>query len=226
TLDTLLDKVAVAIHSEQRLTSELAHELRTPLTSVQGTADLMAMRADLGPELGEDVEAIRAGSRRMAETITALLELARSSANVVAAGSCDLREVLDDVLADLGERRSVVVLDVPTGVRLGLPRALARRAVGPVVDNAVRLADAVQLSLLDHGRPGHITLAVDDDGAGIDADIRDRIFEPGETTGSGSGLGLPLARRIARSAGGDVRLVAHARDRETVTRFVVELPRG
>ena len=44
TLDHLLDRVASAISSEQRLTSELAHELRTPLTSIQGSADLALMR--------------------------------------------------------------------------------------------------------------------------------------------------------------------------------------
>lgn len=44
TLDHLLDRVAMAIRSEQRLTSELAHELRTPLTAIQGSADLALLR--------------------------------------------------------------------------------------------------------------------------------------------------------------------------------------
>lgn len=221
TLDGLLDKVAAAIGSEQRLTSELAHELRTPLTSVQGTADLMAMRADLPPELREDVEAVRDGARRMAETITALLDLARSSSRPAQVDACDLRDVLDDLLADLGARGEAVRLDVPPGVRLALPRPLARRAIGPVVDNATRLADHVRLST-GPGPAGFVALVVDDDGPGVEVALRKRIFEPGETTGPGSGLGLPLARRVARSAGGDVRLDADAPG----TRFVVELPRG
>ena len=221
TLDTLLDKVATAIRSEQRLTSELAHELRTPLTSVQGTADLMALRPDLDAEVREDVEEVRAGARRMAETISALLDLARSSSSGGQPGGCDLREVLDDVLTDVGPDRAKVTLDVPEGVRLGLPSALARRAIGPLVDNAVRVAERVDVSTAV-GRGGCVAIVVDDDGAGVAASIRDRLFEPGQTSGSGSGLGLSLARRIARSAGGDVRLDDH----EACTRFVVELPKG
>lgn len=220
TLDGLLDKVAAAIGSEQRLTSELAHELRTPLTSVRGTADLMAMRPDLTPELRVDVEAVRDGARRMAETISALLDLARSGAGVPRS-ACDLGDVLAEVLADLGERRTVVRVDVPPGVRLALPQALARRAIAPLVDNAVRFADDVSLSLVA-SPAGFVALAVDDAGTGVAEGLRERIFEPGETTGGGSGLGLPLARRIARSAGGDVRLVADVPG----TRFVVELPRA
>ncbi len=72
------------------------------------------------------------------------------------------------------------------------------------------------------GRGGCVAILVDDDGAGVAASIRDRLFEPGQTSGGGSGLGLSLARRIARSAGGDVRLDDH----DACTRFVVELPRG
>ena len=50
TLDHLLDRVASAIRSEQRLTSELAHELRTPLTAIQGSADLALLRGVDDPD--------------------------------------------------------------------------------------------------------------------------------------------------------------------------------
>ena len=51
TLDHLLDRVASAIRSEQRLTAELAHELRTPLTSIQGSADLALLHGVDDPEI-------------------------------------------------------------------------------------------------------------------------------------------------------------------------------
>lgn len=235
TLDSLLDKVAAAIRSEQRLTSELAHELRTPLTSLRGTADLMALRPDLDPELRIDVEEVRDAARRMADTITVLLELARSTSAAAAPTTCDLGSVLTDVVADLGEQRTTVRIEVPDDLRLGLPHALAVRALGPVVDNAVRHGDVVVVRSLP-GRPGRVVLAVDDNGEGVAADLRERIFEPGQTSGQspghggGAGLGLSLARRIARSAGGDVRLDASPRravERSpTGARFVVELPGG
>jgi two-component system OmpR family sensor kinase len=237
TLDTLLDRVSAAIRSEQRLTSELAHELRTPLTAVQGTADLLALRPGLDAGVREEVDEIRAGTRRMADTITGLLELARSSSTLAAASVSDLsavlREVTDGLVPGGGAGAGVVgpgvadradlVVDVPGGVSLALPLTLAARAIAPVVENALRVGEHVTVSLVP-ARAGYVGIAVDDDGPGVAEQQRDRIFEPGHTSGdhAGSGLGLPLSRRIARSAGGDVRLVA----RDAGTRFVVELPRG
>jgi len=229
TLDTLLDRVSTAIRSEQRLTSELAHELRTPLTAVQGSADLLALRSGLDAEVCVEIEEIRAGTRRMAETITGLLELARSSSTIAAASVAELYEALREVSEALvtGQRDArgseVLTVSVPHGVLLALPVTLAVRAIAPVVENAVRIAEHVVVSLVP-ARAGYVAIAVDDDGPGVAEQIRDAIFEPGHTAGghAGSGLGLPLARRIARSVGGDVRLVPHAGS----TRFVIELPRA
>lgn len=233
TLDSLLDKVAAAIRSEQRLTAELAHELRTPLTSLRGTADLMAMRSDLDPALRLDVEEVRDSARRMAETITVLLELARSTSGAAMPATCELDSVLADVVADvvtdvvagLGERRGAVRVEVAVDLALAMPHALAVRALGPVVDNAVRHGEVVVVRSLP-APAGRVVLAIDDDGDGVDPAVRGRLFEPGHTSGpypghgGGAGLGLSLARRVARSAGGDVWLD----NGSAVTRFVVELP--
>jgi two-component system, OmpR family, sensor kinase len=218
TLDGLLDKVSAAIRSEQRLTSELAHELRTPLTAVQGSAELVLLRPGLDDRLRGDVEAILTGTHQMASTITALLDLARSSTTRAEADTADLRAALERVVPASAR----VVLDVEP-VTVALPAALVERAVGPVVENAVRHAEHVTVRLVP-GRPGCVAVAVDDDGPGVEPAEQERIFEAGHTSGdhAGSGLGLPLARRIARSAGGDVVL----RRTETGSRFVVELPRA
>lgn len=218
TLDGLLDKVSVAILSEQRLTSELAHELRTPLTAVRGTADLIMLRPGLDEGLREDVEEILAGTRRMADTISGLLELARSTSSLADASVANLRIALGNVV----RHHPSVVLDIPD-VTVGLPSSLVERATGPIVENAVRVAEHVTVHLVP-ARPGYVAVAVDDDGPGVDVHDRERIFEAGHTAGDhvGSGLGLPLARRIARSVGGDVRLAGG----EVGTRFVIELPRA
>lgn len=222
TLDALLDKVTAAILSEQRLTSELAHELRTPLTAVQGTADLMLLRPGLGDDLREDVDEIRAGTHRMAETVSGLLDLARSTSGGAEGALARLRPALDHVVASHAGGVDCVV-DVPDDVVVALPAALVERSVAPVVENAARVAAHVRISLLP-ARPGFVAVAVDDDGPGVPTDARELVFEPGRTFGDhqGSGLGLPLARRIARSVGGDVR----HEPREAGSRFVVELPRA
>ncbi|WP_165807078.1 sensor histidine kinase [Nocardioides currus] len=218
TLDGLLDKVSAAIRSEQRLTSELAHELRTPLTAVQGTAGLMLMRPDLDDDLRDDVEEILVGTRRMGETITGLLELARSTSSMAAVSVSHLRSAVEHVT----ERHADVAIG-DVDATIGMPESLVVRAIGPVVDNAVRIADHVTITV-GHARPGYVAVLVDDDGPGVGPDDVERIFEAGHTSGghAGSGLGLPLARRIARSAGGDVRLER----RDVGSRFVIELPRA
>lgn len=238
TLDTLLEKVSAAIRSEQRLTAELAHELRTPLTSIQGTADLMLLRdgARLGAATRADLAEISAAGRRMAATITTLVELARTEASVVASASSRLPDVVTEVVqqADPDAGRTPgspsATVDVDLGdVRLALPHALAVRTVAPVVENALRFARS-RVTISHAVRDGMVEVVVADDGPGLDAALTDEVFEPGRTsgTGSGAGLGLAIARRIARTAGGDVLVPSPASSPSTPPpsggRFVVRLP--
>ncbi|WP_296607282.1 HAMP domain-containing sensor histidine kinase [Nocardioides sp.] len=222
TLDQLLEKVAAAIRSEQRLTSELAHELRTPLTTVQGMADLILMRDTLPAEARADLEEIVAAGRRMATTISTLLDLARTETQVLAGARCSLRDVLGEIGSQLAADREALVVDVPD-LRLGVPHDLAVRAISPVVENAMRFS-RTEVRVGATAAAGTVEVQIDDDGPGVDPDDAERIFEPGTTSspGSGAGLGLAIARRIARTLGGDV-VVAPG---PGVTRFAVRLPRG
>lgn len=226
TLDTLLEKVSQAIRSEQRLTSELAHELRTPLTSIQGTADLMLMRdgSTFPAEARADLMEIAASSRRMATTITTLLDLARSESSMTAAGTSDLAAVVEEVIAqaDTGTTQVTVAIDIG-GAILALPHALVVRTISPVVDNALRFARS-EVAVTASVVAGRLEVLVTDDGPGVGAELAGDIFEPGRTSGTadGAGLGLAIARRIARAAGGDVDVVP--RDGAPGGRFVVHLP--
>jgi signal transduction histidine kinase len=201
TLDHLLARIAASRRHEQRLASEVAHELRTPIAGLRGRAEL-ALNAR-GP--GADAEreaallAVVSHADRLEATIGTLLALAR-------------RE-LDPATTEVdvcGIAREV------EGVELRMPSSLppaegdpdiVRRALSPLIENAKRHARsrvALELSVAD----GHVRIAVRDDGAGLDPELRERAFEPGVrgvgSAGAGAGLGLALARRLARSCGGDV----------------------
>ncbi len=221
-LDGLLDRVATAIGSEQRLTAELAHELRTPLTAVHGTAELLRRRPDLPGEAQADLDQMLADTRRMSEAIATMLELSRSPETIRGSGTCDPRAVIEEVLRATSAHAHVE-MEVEGGRwALAVPHHLAVRALSPVLANAIRFATTrIRLRAAPAGG-GQVEFLVEDDGPGVVGG--ERIFEPGVTdgAGSGSGLGLPLARRVARSAGGDVVL-----DRvQGPTRFVVRLPRA
>lgn len=221
TLDRLLDRVAAAIRSEQRLTAEVAHELRTPLASVQANADLALLQDDLPPRLRESLDEIAQAARRMASAIDDLLDLARADATTTGAvGGCSLHDAVQEALAAT-ELRAFATID--PDLRALVPAPLVVRALAPLLDNARRLAAEHVEITARLVRPGRVEIYVDDDGPGVPDGDREEIFEPGRSrTAGGAGLGLPLSRRIARSVGGDVRVG----DGPSSTRFVLTLPAG
>jgi signal transduction histidine kinase len=213
TLDHLLDRVAHAIRAEQRLSAELAHEIRTPLAAIRESAELALIRKPADPELRTDLAEIADGTRRLAEVVTALLELAQNPGETLQATTSP-----DAVIAQVSGL-------VPAQIELELtgsappiagPLALATRALAPLVENAGQHAEkrvTMDLRALDL-----IEIAVSDDGPGVPPDLRESIFEPGTSNQGSSGLGLGIARRVARSLGGDV--VLHGDE------FVLRLPRA
>ncbi|WP_129789805.1 HAMP domain-containing sensor histidine kinase [Promicromonospora panici] len=221
TLDRLLDRVATAIRSEQRLTSELAHELRTPLTSIQGSADLALLRGVTDPQARAELEQIALAARRMSEAITTLLDVARDHPAAGAQETCLASEIAREVRSSVPGQLVFVDGSAGSSGRIACPRALVLRALAPLVQNAVAHArTAVTLRATD--RPHTVVLAVVDDGPGIDARVRGRIFDAGVSGSGSTGLGLGIALRIVRSLGGSI-------DTETSpsgTTFMVTLPRG
>jgi two-component system, OmpR family, sensor kinase len=213
TLDHLLDRVAHAIRAEQRLSAELAHEIRTPLAAIHGSAELALLRKPADPELRTDLAEIADGTRRLAEVVTALLELAQNPGEALQATASP-----DAVIAQVsGLVPAQIELDLTgSAPPIAGPRALVARALAPLVENAGQHAEkrvTIDLRALDL-----IEIAVSDDGPGVPPDLRESIFEPGASTQGSSGLGLGIARRVARSLGGDVVL----RGEE----FVLRLPRA
>jgi two-component system, OmpR family, sensor kinase len=210
TLDHLLDRVSSAIRSEQRLTAELAHELRTPLTSIQGSADLALMRGVDDPDVRRDLEQISGSAHDMAEVITTLLDLARDRSASSATRTCSIAEVLAIVRTRAPAGVELVEEIGGSSARVAAPAELVARAMMPLVDNAVRHASSRVVIRATDGQDA-VALVVSDDGPGVSDSIRDSLFEPGRTEGTGgSGLGLGIARRVARSFGADVHLLPAA----------------
>jgi signal transduction histidine kinase len=191
TLDQLLDRIVDSLAAERRLTDEIAHELRTPLSVVLAEADLARRQAT--PDQREGLDAIHAAAVRMRDSIDTMLSVARAHA----AG---------------GERATVgelmTALDLPPtaydGVVLSAPVSPLVAALRPLLENAHRHGSGEpRVEVSRDGRT--VVIAVLDDGRGVDADDLERVFEPGHTSDAqGSGLGLPLARRMVRAVGGDV----------------------
>jgi signal transduction histidine kinase len=220
TLDHLLDRVAHAIRSEQRLTSELAHELRTPLTTIQGSADLALLRGVDDHATREDLEQVAASARELAEVVTTLLDLAR---DVQTDGSCHVADLREGVRGLVPDRVALEDRTDGSRARVAAPRALVLRALAPLVENAARHA-STRVTVTATDAPDAVLVAVADDGPGLDEATRAALFLPGASASGGTGLGLAISRRVARSLGGDVVLddAGDAAGPETV--FVLRLP--
>jgi signal transduction histidine kinase len=92
--------------------------------------------------------------------------------------------------------------------RIAAPAELVARAVMPLVDNAVRHA-ATRVVVGATDSQDFVSLTVTDDGPGISDSMKDSLFEPGSTEGTGgAGLGLGIARRVARSFGADINVLS------------------
>jgi two-component system, OmpR family, sensor kinase len=215
-LDGLLDRVDRAIRAEQRLTAEVAHELRTPLTVVRGEAELGAATPRLRRADRERFERIVAAADDMGAAMTTVLDAARGSGSTATA---DVDAVLAAQAARPGLALPVVVDDGAPHLVAAAPAEVLGRALAPLVDNAARHGrTAVRLKA--EQRDGRVVVAVTDDGDGVAAEVGD-VFEPGvrDASSDGAGLGLALARRLARSVGGDARLVSR-----TPAVFAIDVP--
>jgi signal transduction histidine kinase len=229
TLDGLLERIAASLRHEQRLTAELSHELRTPLARLKGETELMLRR---GRTTAEYVAALRAIDRNLDEmtrTVEMLMSAARHEAGLTTTTS-DLRDAVQSAVDAVRETSSGprVRIALPADpVRVLVEPELLARIVQPLLDNACRYGrSAVRVEVLRNGAVA--TVEIEDDGPGVRDEELESIFDPGSrgsaagTSSSGAGLGLALARRLARSAGGDVVAEPSAAG----GRFSVTLPVG
>jgi signal transduction histidine kinase len=223
TLDRLLARLGSSLRREQRLSAEMAHELRTPLSGLRGEAELALSARDTPPEVRESLEQILSGTERMESVIDTLLAAARADA-CGAPGSADAAGAarvavgaIEPVAQTAGVELTVSAPEPPMTV--GADEDLVAQALHPLLENAVRHArGAVTVAISRES--AEVVFCVQDDGAGIGEASAESLFEPGASGAGGAGLGLALARRLARSCGGDVSAVA-SRDGG---RFVLRLP--
>jgi signal transduction histidine kinase len=198
----------------------MAHELRTPLSGVRAEAEFALRGGRSDAELRTALSTVLTGTDRMAVVIDTLLAAARSdtapgSSDAIAAAHAAERLVRP--AAEAHDRR-VIVRAPAAPLMVGASEDLVTGALHPLLENAVRhAARRVEVTLARENR--EVVIAVTDDGPGITTEDAERIFAPGVSGAGGAGLGLALARRLARAAGGDILAVA-----QPGGRFELRLP--
>ncbi|MHA6513659.1 ATP-binding protein [Tessaracoccus sp. Z1128] len=204
TLNEMLDRLERASARQRAFVEDAAHELRSPISSLRASVEVARshpeaissaeLAADLGPEV-----------LRMQALVDDLLLLARVGAAPARRSEEDLAGIAADAV---GVARPDVAVEIRGSGAARVDAAAVGRVVRNLVDNAVRHAQSAVRVTVTEG-----SVVVEDDGAGVAAGDRERVFErfvrldeAREREAGGSGLGLAIAREIARDHGGDVVL--------------------
>lgn len=228
-LNDLLVRLERALRTQRSFVADAAHELRSPMTALRLQLDL-AERSTDAQERAAALAALRGGLDRSIRLIEQLLTLARLDPEAPArAEPVDLADLARAAVAG----RAVLADDA--GVNLGLADAVSARVSGDADALAVLLGNLVDNALRHTPRGGrvdvavrrdgtHAVLEVIDDGPGIPAAERDRVFDRfyrgADGDPSGSGLGLAIVRRIAERHGAEVRLEDGPQGRGLTVRVV------
>jgi signal transduction histidine kinase len=205
-----LDRLEVGLRAQRDFSANAAHELRTPLATLRAQVESLLEPAERRTA-SEEFE-------RLGRLIAQLLALAEAEGGASAAAACfDLVALSRDVASDmasfiLSSGRGVGFDSaIPTMMVDGQP-GLVETALRNLLENAVRHTPPDAEILVTVDADG--VVRVSDDGPGVSAAIRDRVFDRfsrGDPRGSGAGLGLSIVRQIMERHGGQVRLADSAR---------------
>ena len=191
------------VRDRMQMLAAISHDLRTPITSLRLRAEFIE-----DPELRDKIIATLAEMERMTE---ATLAFAREDATAEPSRIVDLAALVDSVADDLADTGTPVICETSARIDItGRPDA-QRRVFRNLIENAVSYGTRARITVTTNGDEAIVAIA--DDGPGIPASDRERVFEPfvrleesRNTETGGIGLGLAIARTIIRAHGGDITL--------------------
>jgi signal transduction histidine kinase len=237
-LDEKSVQLRAASEAKSRFLANVSHELRAPVTAIIGLGRLLSDDSSdpLTPEQNRQVELIRGSAADLLSLVNDLLDLAKAEAGRLEPNwtDVDLKAVfgqLRGTLRPLATRPEVdFVVEEPAVARLRSDEVLLAQVLRNLLTNAIKFTaeGSVRLSVVAVGDAVEFTVA--DTGAGIPAELQERIFEefyqvPGSyaLSGKGTGLGLPYARRLVGILGGGLRVTSEP---DVGSTFTVSLPRS
>lgn len=232
TLNDMLERLAAGGARQRAFVADAAHELRSPLASMRTQLEVSKAHPEVA-DWDETAGGVLADLQRLSRLVDDLLVLARLDDDRQPASRADEVD-LRALVASTAHRpagRVVVHADVDGGADPVTVRA-DEDALVRILDNLLSNADRFAASAVTvdvHETGGWALLIVTDDGPGIPADERSRVFErfarldaSRSQDSGGSGLGLAIVRQLAQSLGGTVAL----EDAGPGLRVIVKLPRA
>ena len=230
----MFDRLEASLEAERQFISDASHELRTPVAVIAAQCEEAESDLSDPAEYREAIRVIRRQNRRMSRLIEGMLDFLRleTHAERYPAEEVDLSALYEDLSADMAlirEKGIELTWDVTPGVTVTGNRELLRRMGANLLSNAYRYGvegGHTHLSLTQEG--DDVFLTVTDDGIGIREEEREMIFKrfyqsESSRSGPGLGLGLSMAREIARFHGGDITVESQPGEGSS---FTVGLPKN
>ena len=215
TFNDMMRRLELSFEAEKRFVSDASHELRTPTAVILAQCD-EALRGERPAEEYRDALAVvRRQGRRMSRIVSDMLTLTRMErgADVFEAAPVDLSALTDELCRDMAliaDKGISLAFEIEPGVTVDGDAARLSRMLSNLIGNAYRYGrenGRIRVTLKRDADEAVLTVA--DDGVGIAPENLENIFErffrcaPDRSDG-GTGLGLPIARQIARAHGGDI----------------------
>ena len=201
--NTMQQRLSRFIADRTRILAAMSHDLKTPITRLRLRTEMLddeTLRGKFAKDLAE-----------MESMVTQTLDFMRDASKIEAMQRIDVMALLESLQTDYQETGSAVAIQGTIAEPWrGRPNAL-KRCLTNLVDNAINYGARATLSLRDSAE--RIVIRVRDEGPGMPEDQLEKAFEPffrGETSRNretgGTGLGLGIARNIARAHGGELSL--------------------
>jgi signal transduction histidine kinase len=230
----MLDRLTEAFAGQRAFVADASHELRTPLTVIRGQLEVLAAQsAPSARELRRVERLVQAEIARITRLVDDLLLLAKAEqTEFLRREPIDLRDYVQGLWEGMSllAKRRFELGSVPVGVLRADPDRLAqalRNLIANAIEHTVESSGLVRMRV-EERRPGWVGFVVEDDGPGIDADQRERVFDRFHRTDAardrasgGTGLGLAIVRAIAEAHGG---VVAAAAGEQGGARVELDLP--
>lgn len=210
-----------------RMAATVAHEIKNPLSAIKSIAQVMREDEQLSHEYERDLSLIVGETDRLSQSVTQLLSFARKESAAEQPLGVDelLHSVIDLFRANAREQGISLECEIRSDTTLsGKCVSAVRDAVSNLVLNAMQATPAGgRVNLAVDAADGELSITVEDTGAGVPPDLRERIWEPFFTTRQrGTGLGLAIVRKRVQEVGGAASLGAANNGRGAV--FHLRLP--
>ncbi|MEO7726110.1 MAG: ATP-binding protein [Burkholderiales bacterium] len=201
--NTMQQKLSKFISERTRIFAAMSHDLKTPITRLRLRAELLD-DAELRAKFVKDLE-------EMDAMVSSALDFMRGVEPHEPAQPVDIMALLESRQADARDMGSDVAVGGAAHAPYNGHAQMLKRCVGNLIDNAVKYGQRAVIEVSD--TPAELQITVRDEGPGIPEAELERVFEPfyrldasrNRETG-GSGLGLTIARNIARAHGGELKL--------------------